>query len=364
MTTGDWNSSLLRLDVPHFLQTKEWAEIKAPIGWTAEQREWKDENGNIIAAAQMLIRSMQILRFGPRVSIGYIPRGPLLNWEDEQLCSLIINDLEKWARQKKLVFIKIDPDVELGRGIPGSAGELPNQYGEHFCEDLAKSGWCYSKEQIQFKNTVILDLSGSEDEWLSRMKQKTRYNVRLAIKNGVTVRPAMINELPRMYQMYAETAQRDGFIIRPESYYLEVWQKFIKGGMAEALVAEVEGQIVAGLVYIYLGKRAWYVYGMSTSLHRDKMPNYLLQWEAMRAAKARGCLVYDLWGAPEVFTPDDSMYGVYRFKEGLGGIVVRTMGAWDLPINKTAYFLFQNVIPRVLSITRFLRKKQIQQEVQ
>jgi lipid II:glycine glycyltransferase (peptidoglycan interpeptide bridge formation enzyme) len=196
------------------------------------------------------------------------------------------------------------------------------------------------------------------------MKQKTRYNLRLAQKNGVTVRTAELKDLPMLYQMYAETAQRDNFIIRLEEYYLDVWNKFIQSGMAEALIAEVEGKPVAGLVYFYVGKQAWYVYGMSTNLHREKMPNYLLQWEAMRAAKAKGCLIYDLWGAPETFAKDDAMYGVYRFKEGLGGIVVRTMGAWDLPAKKIAYFVFQNVIPRILSITRLIRRRQIQQEVQ
>ncbi|MBP9040278.1 MAG: peptidoglycan bridge formation glycyltransferase FemA/FemB family protein [Anaerolineaceae bacterium] len=364
MMDAGWDSRLLSLKDPHFLQTKEWAAIKARIGWTAEQKEWRDERGKLIAAAQLLVRSMRPFRIGPRISIGYIPRGPLLDWRDKGLRTRVICDIETWAKEKNLVFVKIDPEVELGRGILGSPGESPDEEGAHVCEELRSRGWNESREQIQFRNTVILNLQGTEEEWLARMKQKTRYNLRLAQKNGVTVRPAVLDELPLLYQMYAETAQRDGFIIRPAEYYLEVWQKYIQAGMAEALVAEVEGRVVAGLVYFFLGTRAWYVYGMSTGRHREKMPNYLLQWEAMRGAKARGCLVYDLWGAPEVFSNEDAMYGVYRFKEGLGGIVVRTIGAWDFPVNRTAYFIFQQVIPRMLSITRFIRRRQIQQEVQ
>ena len=72
---------------------------------------------------------------------------------------------------------------------------------------------------------------------------------------------------------------------------------------------------------------------MSRNAHREKMPTYLLQWEAMKHAKAKGCTVYDLWGAPDVFDESDSMWGVYRFKEGLGGKVVRTLGAWDFAPN-------------------------------
>lgn len=363
MDTG-WDARLLSLETSHFLQTEEWAAIKAPIGWTADQKEWRDETGKLVAAAQLLVRSIRPFRIGPRISIGYIPKGPLLDWKDENLRHQVICDIETWARKMKLVFLKIDPDVELGRGIVGSPGESPNEEGVRVRDELRSRGWIDSREQIQFRNTVILDLKGTEEEWLARMKQKTRYNLRLAQKNDVKVRPATLDELPSLYQMYAETAQRDGFIIRPEEYYLEVWNQYIQAGMAEALVAEVGGTVVAGLVYFFLGKRAWYVYGMSTGLYREKMPNYLLQWEAMRAAKARGCLVYDLWGAPEVFSKEDAMYGVYRFKEGLGGIVVRTMGAWDFPVNKTAYFVFQQVIPRILSITRVIRRRQIRQEVQ
>jgi peptidoglycan pentaglycine glycine transferase (the first glycine) len=102
---------------------------------------------------------------------------------------------------------------------------------------------------------------------------------------------------------------------------------------------------------------------MSTTKHREKMPNYLLQWEAMRSAAGKGCEVYDLWGAPDRFDETDPMYGVYRFKDGLGGEVVRTIGAWDFPNNRLLYFLYQIVLPKLLSITRKNRRKQIKQEV-
>jgi len=164
--------------------------------------------------------------------------------------------------------------------------------------------------------------------------------------------------------MYAETANRDGFIIREEGYYLRLWQKFIDKGYALPLIADVEGESVAALVMFIFGKTAWYFYGMSSGNQREKMPNYLLQLEAMRAAKSHGCETYDLWGAPDDFDGEDRMSGVFRFKEGLGGVLNRSIGAWDFPKKPFLYLLYQQVLPRILSMTRKIRAGKIRQEVQ
>ena len=95
---------------------------------------------------------------------------------------------------------------------------------------------------------------------------------------------------------------------------------------------------------------------------REKMPNYLLQWEAMRAARQKGCLIYDLWGAPDKFESTDPMFGVYRFKEGLGAEAVRTIGAWDYPVRPFLFFTYHQLLPRLLNITRSIRRRQLKQE--
>ena len=118
------------------------------------------------------------------------------------------------------------------------------------------------------------------------------------------------------------------------------------------LIAEVAGEAIAAIFLFVFAGRGYYVYGMSRSLHREKMPTYLLQWEAIKRAKARGCVVYDLWGAPDAFDESDSMWGVYRFKEGLGGMVVRTLGAYDFVPNYLWYKLYADVMPRVLDVMR------------
>jgi len=358
-----WNEIVSSLPGAHFLQAREWADVKQSVGWTREEITWTEGEDEVSGAAQLLIRSMRLLRVGPRVSLGYIPRGPMIDWNNEAQRIRVLKTLETKARQRGLIFIKIDPDVTLDIGknaTSNSSGSFPVI---QLVNELNERGWKYSPEQIQFKNTMLLDLSGSEEEWLARMKQKTRYNLRLAIKNEVKVRKARLEDLPMLYHMYVETADRDGFIIRPEAYYLEVWTKFINAGLAEGLIAEFDGTILAGLIFFYLGSRAWYVYGMSTNKFREKMPNYLLQWEAMRSAREKGCLVYDLWGAPDTLDASDPMFGVYRFKEGLGAELVRTIGAWDYPVRPLLYFMYHRIIPGLLAVTRRIRRKQIKREV-
>jgi lipid II:glycine glycyltransferase (peptidoglycan interpeptide bridge formation enzyme) len=131
----------------------------------------------------------------------------------------------------------------------------------------------------------------------------------------------------------------------------------------EPLIAEVDGEPVAAIFVFYFAGRAYYVYGMSRGLHREKMPTYLLQWEAMKRARAKGCSEYDLWGAPEVFDETDSMWGVYRFKEGLGGQVVRTLGAWDYAPSPLWYKMYSDVMPRVLDIMRSRGKARTKQNL-
>ena len=204
---------------------------------------------------------------------------------------------------------------------------------------------------------------------LARMKQKTRYNIRLAEKKGVSVRDGTVEDFPMLYKMYAETSVRDGFVIRDQDYYRTVWKTFYKPSIVHGqpsvipLIAEVNNEPAAGLFLFLFDERAYYVYGMSREIHREKMPTYLLQWEAMKHAKAAGCKVYDLWGAPEQFDETDSLWGVYRFKEGLGGRVSRTLGAWDYAPNKFWYKMYSEIIPRVLDVMRLRGRSQTRQSL-
>ncbi len=348
---AEWNTRIAALQNPHLLQSWEWAQVKAAYGWKPIPLVWDD------AAAMVLKRQVLSRGFAARLCILYAPKGPLFQRDDPALYASVLDQLQAFARKQGAILLKIDPDVVLGTGIPGEPNAQDSQPGLAFQSELQRRGWRFSESQVQFRNTVLIDLKPSEDELLARMKQKTRYNIRLAEKKGVHVRTGTLDDLPTLYRMYAETSVRDHFVIRNEGYYRTVWQAFMRPSLsvapsAEPLIAEVDGQAVAAIFVFYFAGRAYYLYGMSREAHREKMPNYLLQWEAVKRAKRRGCTIDDLWGAPDEFVEDDSLWGVFRFKEGLGGEVVRTLGAWDYPASPLWYKTYTQLVPRLLDIMR------------
>ncbi|HNY19317.1 MAG TPA: peptidoglycan bridge formation glycyltransferase FemA/FemB family protein [Flexilinea sp.] len=344
-----WNEEIASLPGASILQTSQWAEIKSSGGWTPLFQKWLSADGQLRAAA-LILRKKIFLQY----EFWYIPRGPLLDWEDSQLRTRVLDDLQSLAKKGHAVFIKMDPDVPTGFGVPGTNSYQEQTAGQLLLSEYKKRGWVHSPQQIQFANSVWIDLSPSEEDLLMNMKQRTRYKVRLAEKKGVTVRHGTCTDFENLYAMYAETSERDQFIIREKAYYLNVWNRFYDTGMLTPLIAETEGQAIAALMLFTYAQRSWYIYGMSTDRHREKMPNYLLQWEAIKTAKQAGSRIYDLWGAPDIYDESDRMWGVYQFKQGFGGFEVNTPGAWDLPLHKTGYHLFVRTLPAFLA---YLKRK-------
>jgi peptidoglycan pentaglycine glycine transferase (the first glycine) len=354
----DWDTAVVKISGGHLLQSWQWGELKGKYGWSPHRYLWKHQNGRVVAAAQLLFRSI-----AERWTIAYCPKGPLVDWSDHSLQVSALNSLAFLASQQDAIFLKIDPELVIGTGVPGDEEAVTFEGTKTIRESWREAGWRRSDEQIQFKNTMVIPLDLDEEALLMDMKSKTRYNVRLAGRRGVSVVQGSIEDLDLLYRMYAETSVRDGFVIRHQGYYEDAWGKFIEANLAQPFIAKVEGRPIAGLIAYRFGSTAYYLYGMSTSDHREKMPNYLLQWEAMRWAKEQGCTRYDLWGAPESIEEDDPMYGVYRFKEGFGAELVRTTGAWDLPLKPVHYDLYSRLMPLALAAMRRLGRARTRQVI-
>ena len=266
--------------------------------------------------------------------MAYIPKGPIGGKWDA-----LWPEIDHLCRSSRAVFLKLEPDYWVAPETEGTS-ILPNDFHP-------------SIHSIQPRRTVVVDLSLDEDEILAKMKQKTRYNIRLAQRKDIEVHAS--DDIDAFYEMMTVTGQRDGFGVHTKNYYQRAYELFNPLGMCELLVAEYQGQPLAGLMVFASGQRAWYLYGASTNIERNRMPTYLLQWEAMRWAKAKGCTEYDLYGVPdedqatleENFTErSDGLWGVYRFKRGFGGEVKRSASAFDKVYIPWAYWGYQALMAR------------------
>ena len=326
VTAPAWEELLTRLAAgrSHVLQSWSWGVVKAGSGWRVER--WRvQRGGRPLGAFQWLWR--QPTEALP-LRVAYVPKGPLLDWSDDEAAALVLTQIEELCRRRGCLQVKIDPDV----------GERDAE-GERLKQLLRQRNWRFSPEQIQFKNTGFTDITRDEEELLKSFKSKWRYNIRLAERRGVTVRSGDVAELPGFYRLYKETSARDGFLIRPFAYYNSLWRTFLKmqreagtrtGGALLLAEHPDESEPIAGLFLLRYGHQALYFNGASSARRRRDMPNYLLQWRALQWARAQGCTVYDWWGAPtNPDEPGDPLQGVWRFKEGFGAGMAVHIGAWD-----------------------------------
>ena len=307
----------------HVLQSSAWGALKGEFGWRFVQRIGL-ENG----LAQVLYRALP----GGLGSIAYVPKGPLIDYADEQAVRTLLYHI--MGREQRTICLKIEPDLEDDPQLAGQLHAL---------------GFRPSPQTVQPRRTLLVDLDTNLDEILARMKSKTRYNIRLAGRKGVIIRHGTTADLPAVYRLMETTARRDGFGIHSQAYYEAVYRIFVRAGLGCLLLAEFEGQLLAALVALAFGDIAAYMYGASSEEERNRMPTYLLQWQAIRWAKEQGCRIYDLWGVPDAdeetleanFTErSDGLWGVYRFKRGFGGHLVRAVGAWDLVYAPLRYRLY------------------------
>jgi peptidoglycan pentaglycine glycine transferase (the first glycine) len=341
-----WNMLLRTLPYAHILQTWEWGEFKRiTTGWQPLRLAFK--HGDTVVA----MASVGIRRIGP-LKVMYVSKGPALAYEDSDLAAEVLDYLQNLARNQFAIWLKIDPDVMSATGIPGEADDLPNTTGQALIAALTERGWHFSVDQVHFRNTICIDLTQSEDDLLAAMSQNTRRKVRTAEKKDVTIRVGTPADLSTLYDLYRATGERDHFLTRPPSYYERAWRSFMEAGLAHALIAEFEGQPIAHVILFHFGRKCWYFYGASGNAERERMPNYLLQWEAMRWAKNQGYTTYDMWGAPDYFNESDSMWGVYEFKRGFRGTVTRFIGAWDYAPYPLLYAAYTQLWPRVLGWLR------------
>ena len=318
----------------HFLQSWGWGELKAISGWHPVRLAlWDTTNNEIVAAAQVLRRT------APRVSLwmghlAYIPKGPVLDWSNEVLCDAFFTQLHRFLQLHRAIALRVELHQELGED--DSSVVL-----KHLAQQKM-----YETQAVQPLRTIILDITPDETTLLARLKEKWRYNVRLAGRKGVTIRVAeTIEDVQAWYSLLETTGERDQFGIHTLAYYIQVWRTFAPDDTVRLLLAESNGQLLAGIFVSVFARQAIYLYGASSNEQRQLMPNYLLQWEAIRWAKSCGAHSYDFWGIPETEAEDEAMAGVYRFKRGWGGRVVQFLGCYEYVYRPLTMRIVERFLP-------------------
>lgn len=320
---AEYDSFLIGQEGP-LLQSWHWGEFQKKLGRKVWRLLVTTNTGKYLAAASVI---KQPLAYGKEYF--YCPRGPVIApaADLEKVCGLILDKISDFKVAEKPVFLRIDPLFENSeRG-----------------DDLKRLGFQKLAWEIQPKDTFILDLSGTEDRILRQMKPKTRYNINLAERKGVTIEQYSDGSRMKIFwELLQQTTARDSFSPYPYVYYLNQLNVLGRAGQARLFVAFYQRRPLAAAIVAYFGKTAYYLHGASSDRFRAVMAPYFLQWSAIGAAKSLGMENYDFCGiAPEGVSGSHAWAGITRFKKGFGGKTVSYIGAFDLPYNSQIYRLYR-----------------------
>jgi len=291
----------------HPLQTSAWAEFR---------KEW----GNEVLETKYGILTLHRLPFS-KSKIGMFIKGPMPTEE-------MVKDLIRIGKENNLVFIKLEPNYAVKKGEMRCADK------EKAISLLRKYGAVPGKTLFT-PTTFWIDLTPSEEELMKSFSGKTRYNIRLAQRSGVTVKEDYSDAgFERYLDLTKETVERQGFYAHTKKYHRLMWSILKKAGIAHLLTATYQGEIITTWILFSWKDFLYYPYGASTEKYKNVMANNLMMWGAIKFGKKNGLKTFDLWGREEG-------KGFTKFKEGYNPRVIEFLGTWDLVINKPAYKLYQ-----------------------
>ena len=332
----EWNE-FVAVNGGGFLQSYEWGNFQQMSGHDVTRVIVK-ESGLIMLAAQIFKYALPLGK-----SYLYIPYGPVFNLSqdsrDREVFNFLIAELKKLAsKESGVIFLKVEMDKEWGEIDPIAAG------------------FRKSEKDVQARETMIVDLTSPEEDMLARMKQKTRYNIKIAQKHNVKIVSLDSAQMdPKIFvSLLEETAMRNGFRTHGGKYYLDMMDLFLgkpvspqANSLSQKLYfAYYKGDVSAAALVVFFGGRATFLHGASSGQYRNIMAPYLLHWEIMRDAKRLGFAEYDFWGIVTPRTDKNQVkkwLGFSRFKEGFGGRVAEYPGAYDLVFNKLWYNVYRIV---------------------
>jgi len=320
---NEWDSFVKANSTGSFLQSFEWGEFMA----TQKEKIWRFAvvEGETWKAVFLLVMSK--LKMNQRVL--YIPRGPVIEEvsHKEKVLGAIFEMLDDMARREKAVMVQIDPH--------SNEFEWEQSFDQH--------GFVKSEQNVQPRHTLILDIRKPDEEILNAMHQKTRYNIRLAEKKGIEV---IVDN--GMYKEFLELLKKTELRQEIKMFSADYFQKILAVPFVKLYLAKYDGKIIAANIMIFWNDTATYLFGASDHEFRNLMAPHLLQWQAIKDAKAANCWFYDFWGAapPDAKGQEANWFGFTKFKMGFSPDAELTeyLGTYEKIYN-----------PAIVGIYRFLQ---------
>ncbi len=310
-----WDAFVAQQTNAHLLQLSAWGDLKAAFGWEVD-RVVMEDGGHVVAGAQILFRRL------PLSKMAYVAMGPYNASPD------LWRQIDRTARKNGAAFLKWEPGIVT---------------------DFDPTGFRPSPQTIQPPRTILIDISGDDDTIMGRMNQGTRRKIRQSLKKGITYSEASREDVAKFNSIMQVTGDRKAFGVHAPEYYAMAYDLFVPDHAA-LILAEHEDDVLAGVMVFAVGNTAWYIAGASSHVKRNLMASYGVQWQAIQWARARGCTCYDMWGVPDEDAETleahfqertEGLWGVYGFKRGWGGDVVRSAGAWDRVYNPVIYHAYR-----------------------
>jgi len=318
----------------HIIQSWDWGEFRKKTGVKVERIGFS-KNSKLTSIYQITFHKIPFTNF----TVGYLPKSKI---PEKQ----VLKFLEKVGKKNNAIFIKLEPNVTTNSHEAKRVKEL-----------LSSKFITQSSKSVFASHTFLINLTKSEEELLTVMHPKTRYNIRLAQRHGVKIEEASDKKsFDTFLKLQKETAARQKFFVHPNSYYRKMWQILKPENLVHLLLAKYKGEILSAWILFRFGKTLYYPYGGSAEIYKNVMASNLLAWEAIKFGKKIGCETFDFWGALGQ-NPDssDPWYGFHKFKAGYGGKLVEFVETFDLIINRPIYYLFiiaDNIRWRLLKLIK------------
>ena len=335
-----WNEFVRQACNPSILQSFEWGLVKSHT-WNPLHCAVVDDQDNFVITALVLARRIPL----SGRCIFYSPRGPVCQDFATAPLDFFFGELKKLARRQRAILLRLDPEIEEGSKT---------------IDRLEGLNLRHNPENIQPRATIMVDMRPDEDALLNSFHHKTRYNIRLSARKGVTAKQLNSREgIGYFYKLFRETSERNKFMILKESYFVHLWETLDSAKSCVIFAAFLGDEPLAVIFQTIFGDRMTYLYGASSDKHRNLMPSHLVHWEAIKWAKSTGLKEYDMWGIPSNPDKGHPLWGVYRFKKGFCERETKWAGTYEMIYQRIGHMLFSKAIPALRGALRLFKTGKI-----